>query len=395
MSEQQTSAVPEELLAAAGGHPLAAVFCRVLEVIEGGKRQAGAALGELQETASLHGYDELADAAGELRSSFDTLDPDQRRQQVGALLGLVADDLEMVPVVAGDSEPLRSFSDVLRSVPGVGAGKVKLLRKAGITDCTTLRAAGIKGLTALRGINAAQAEMLLNECAERARVDPFPVSDQRPVLRGLETRVLGELFDGELVGIYLDSTIDRTQRLRELLVRGNLEQAGQAVGALIIAANDMGYSELLDAYSGVKKTLLADTPEPDQLESAAGMLQRLAGELQQVRRRLELQQRGKAAARAGAAAAPTTGTASPAGLKQAINELADTRSALQELGNDMQTVISKVITAGEVSPLNASALRSFLSRLEQKLDHLGRIGSRLQSCAGATATQEPTPADQP
>jgi two-component system chemotaxis sensor kinase CheA len=173
---------PVAISTANSNHSFAPMFSALLEAAEQGEESRSCAtLTRLVESASLHGYEELAAATLELRRSFSQLIDSQRQQQIEELARSLPEDVDMIAPSAPAAELELPFEELLREVPGIGPKKVEAFLAAGITDRASLREAGIESLITFPGVNFDQARMLLSLCAEPAAPAPVEAVPEIPV----------------------------------------------------------------------------------------------------------------------------------------------------------------------------------------------------------------------
>jgi two-component system chemotaxis sensor kinase CheA len=173
---------PLAISIAKSNHSFAPMFSALLEAAElGEESRSCATLTRLVESASLHGYEELAASTTELRRSFSQLNDSQRQKQIEELARSLPEDVDMIAPPPPAEAPELPFEELLREVPGIGPKKVEAFLAAGITDRPSLREAGIESLIAFPGVNVDQAKMLLALCAEPEAPAPAALVPEMPL----------------------------------------------------------------------------------------------------------------------------------------------------------------------------------------------------------------------
>ncbi len=199
------------------------------------------ALDSLEDSALLQGYDELAEAASDMKKKLRTFSKTERERAFAALQQL-----------------LPAGQDIL-------------------------------GSPEAEDRNEPPEDSVFNEPARDARETLLASPEQNALIldttgiEGLDSRILADDFDQDLVRIYLDTTLFRITSLRDLLVRENLTQAAQLLKDLAAASSYMGYEPLMRQFEAALRSLESKTPDLTSvnaiLDRVSEALERFSGKL--------------------------------------------------------------------------------------------------------------------
>ncbi len=232
----------------------------------------------LEESAGLHGYEGLAEAAAALAGDFPGLSADDRIRRLKELQGMMPAAMEETTFEA-EAEAELSFEDLALSIPGIGPKKLEALISHGVTDRESALEAGLDGISAVRGIGMDQAQAMLALCAPSRRIQPAEPETVTRDFAALELKISADDYDRELVDIYLETNRRRLVEAEEALGADEATTALELLEDSAAAAGYMGYTFYSEALREAHDALAGEPPEPDraleQVLSVAASMDRL------------------------------------------------------------------------------------------------------------------------
>lgn len=210
---------------------------------------AAEALDSIEESALLQGYDEAAIAAGELKRQFTSLAPEMRRESARRIRSLLPSREDLLETPQPQSEP--------EMVPFLEAAAPPASTAEAGGPATGIPAAGLPatGIPAT-GIPAAG----------------IPAAIDTTGLSGLDSRILADDFDSELVRIYLETTRERLDALEEHLDAGRIPEARILLRDLTAASGYMGYEPVSRQFEAALALLDGSVLDTDGIRQILGRL---------------------------------------------------------------------------------------------------------------------------
>lgn len=210
---------------------------------------AAEALDSIEESALLQGYDEAAIAAGELKRQFTSLAPEMRRESTRRIRSLLPsrEDLLETPQPQSEPEMVPFLEAAAPPASAAEAGSPASGSPASGSPATGISATGLPAA----GIPAA--------------IDTTGLS-------GLDSRILADDFDSELVRIYLETTRERLDALEQHLDAGRIPEARILLRDLTAASGYMGYEPVSRQFEAALALLDGSVLDTDGIRQILGRL---------------------------------------------------------------------------------------------------------------------------
>ncbi|MBK9966411.1 MAG: Hpt domain-containing protein [Holophagales bacterium] len=250
----------------------------LFESLSDGKEKDTDVMGLLAQLAALREREEKTMAWGEepAPAATESWDADPLRARLGAVEAAVA---------AGDADRLALALEDLGSTAELqGLDELSDAAQAAARAAAGFVAGGgrdlVERLTALLPDGE---DLLAPPTAPEPAAKLAEAPGPGPMPKALETSIVEDDFDQDLVRIYLDTTSSRLGTIGEMLARGASSEAAELLGDMASAAAYMGYEPLAGHFAGAREAL--ERPLAG-LSSIGEGLARAARSVEELRQRL-------------------------------------------------------------------------------------------------------------